>query len=236
MTNEFLFFLTIAIDLGLILIATKLGKEWLVTMIIANIVVSQISAAKIITLFGFTASASAVFYASIFLATDILTEHWGQKEGYSSVRKAFLVILFILGFTTLIRFVAPFQPSEAAKAFDVLFGFLPRIAGAGLIAYLVAQNFDIWLFHWIKERTKDRYLWLRNNGSTFVSQFVDSVLFFGLAFYGVVPNVWALILTGYAAKLIVAFFDTPFLYLSYKILNKPFPARWRESVGERMHS
>ncbi|MBT7337536.1 queuosine precursor transporter, partial [Candidatus Peregrinibacteria bacterium] len=62
--------------------------------------------------------------------------------------------------------------------------------------------------------------WLRNNGSTVISQFLDSIIFFGIAFYGVVPNIWSLILTGYVAKLIVALLDTPFIYLSYKILQK----------------
>ena len=71
-------------------------------------------------------------------------------------------------------------------------------------------------FHFIKDRTGNKYLWLRNNGSTFVSQAVDSLTFTLLAFYGVFANevIWQIILFTYLVKLIVAVIDTPFIYLS----------------------
>lgn len=222
-SNELIFFIIMFVDLALILFFTKYGKEWLKVLIVANLILVQLSAVKNVEIFGVVANASAVFYASIFLATDIITEHWGKKEGYRSVKKAFLAVIFLLGFGSLLRLFVPIEVTGVTQAFDILFAAIPRIIIASLIAYLVAQNFDIWFYHYIRTKTKGKYLWLRNNGSTLVSQLIDSILFFGIAFYGVVPNVLSLILTGYFAKLIVALFDTPFIYLSYKLLGKPLP-------------
>ena len=209
-----------SIDLLLVLLATRWGKEWLKVLIVANLIVVQFSAVKNIQFFGFVANASAVFYAAIFLATDILTEHWGKKEGHLSVWKGFLAVVFVIGFGNALVYLSPIETNEITNAFNALFKSAPRITIASLTAYVIAQNFDVWLYHKIYQKTKGKYLWLRNNGSTIVSQFLDSVIFFGLAFYGVIPNIWSLIITGYVAKLVVAIFDTPFIYLSYKLLGK----------------
>lgn len=222
-SNELIFFVIMFVDLALILFFTKYGKEWLKILIVANLILVQLSAVKNVEIFGVVANASAVFYASIFLATDIITEHWGKKEGYRSVKKAFLAVIFLLGFGSLLRLFVPIEVTGITRAFDTLFAAVPRIIIASLIAYLIAQNFDIWFYHYIRTKTKGKFLWLRNNGSTLVSQLIDSILFFGIAFYGVVPNVISLILTGYVAKLVVALFDTPFIYMSYKLLGKPLP-------------
>ena len=221
MSNEAIFAIIMVIDLTLVLFVTKFGKEWLKVMIVANLFMTQLSAVKNVEIFGFVANGSAVFYASIFLATDIITEHWGRKEGHLSVWKGFLAVVFMVVTGNLLRMLVPIESTAVTQSFDILFGFVPRITIASLFAYIIAQNFDIWLYHFIRKKTNGKFLWLRNNGSTLLSQFLDSFLFFGIAFYGLVPSVWSLILTGYFAKLIVALFDTPFLYLSYKILNKP---------------
>jgi len=154
----------------------------------------QFTAVKNHSLFGFVANGSAVFYAAIFLATDILSEHWGKKAGYSSVLNGLLAVVFLIVFGNLFTLISPVEANAATDAFNTLFKSAPRITAASLIAYLIAQHLDVWLYDKI-------------------------VIFFGIAFGGVVPNIWSLILTGYVAKLIVALFDTPFLYLSHKLLG-----------------
>jgi len=180
----------------------------------------QLTAVKNFEMFGFIANASVIFYGPIYIATDILTEHWGKKEGYRAVRYALLAVIFVIVFGYISRFFVAVEPNEVSMAVDILFNAVPRITLASLVAYIVAQHFDIWFYQFIREKTKGRYLWLRNNGSTLVSQFVDAMIFFTIAFYGVVPYLGSLILTGYFAQLIVAVLDTPFIYLSYKILGK----------------
>ena len=91
-----------------------------------------------------------------------------------------------------------------------------------MFSYLLVQHLDVWLYDWIRRRTKDRFLWLRNNGSTCVSQAVDSILFTVLAFAGMegFPLVQIILFT-YIVKVMVALLDTPFIYLSKTSFFKP---------------
>ncbi len=102
---------------------------------------------------------------------------------------------------------------------ETLFGFLPRIVVGSLIAYLVSQTLDVYLFDKIKKATGEKWLWLRNNGSTAISQLVDTTLFTLIVFWGVYPKLWQFILFAYALKLTIAILDTPFMYLS-KVVYK----------------
>jgi uncharacterized integral membrane protein (TIGR00697 family) len=96
---------------------------------------------------------------------------------------------------------------------------MPRIALGSLVAYLVSQLHDVWAFQFWKEKTSGKHLWIRNNLSTLVSQAIDSLIFCLIAFTGLFPaDVWfEILLTTYLFKLIVAIFDTPFIYIAKKI-------------------
>nr|VFJ91262.1 MAG: hypothetical protein BECKLFY1418A_GA0070994_10155 [Candidatus Kentron sp. LFY] len=220
MTNETLFILTTLIDLIFVLFAFRMGKSWVVGIIVMNLIMVSCFAGKLIPIFGFVTNAANVFYAAIFLATDALTEHHGKNEGYRSVLIGFMCIMLfvVLGQSTLL-FSTVELTQQVSDAMQTVFGAVPRIAAASMIAYLIAQNFDVWFYHFLQDKTKKKYLWLRNNVSTATSQLIDSVVFFTIAFYGIMPNTQLLevILTGYAIKLIVAALDTPFIYLTYKI-------------------
>ena len=94
---------------------------------------------------------------------------------------------------------------------------MPRIAGASLVAYFISQSHDVWAFEFWKNRfPSGRHLWLRNNASTMVSQFIDSSLFTLLAFWGVFPTtaLFEIFWTTYLLKWVVGVADTPFIYLA----------------------
>lgn len=220
MSNEALFGAVIATDLALVLVAWKAGPRWVVAAIIINLLLSNTFASKLIPIFGVTTSVSVTFYAAIFAATDILTEHHGRRMGFHSIAMAFvgLVVFVVMG-----QFVLAFSPAGEAEgvhtAMGNVFGLAPRLAAAGLIAYAASQGFDVWCFHDLKERTNSKYLVLRNNASTIVSQGIDSVLFYGLAFVGTMPGATLLsvLVTAWAVKVGIALLDTPIVYLSYGI-------------------
>jgi len=220
MNNETLFVAVTLLDLCIVLLAWKFGKEWVIATIIANIILVSTFASKIVNVFGYSSTIVAVFYAAIFIATDILTEHHGKKVGYQSVWMGFLALatFTIMGQLALL-FVPTTETATMSSAMNTLFSAVPRIAIASFTAYLIAQNFDIWLFHRIGERTEKRLLWLRNMGSTAISQFLDNLIFFPIAFGGTVPfNVLTeLILVSWLVKMFVALLDTPFIYLSYVV-------------------
>ena len=225
--NEIWFFILMFADLFLVLFAWKMGKQWLIATIVMNLILVSTFGSKLITIFGFDTSVANIFYASIFIATDILTEHHGKKEGYRSIWIGFLCLFGFVAFgQVILQFDGIEQVAAVSESMDTLFSAVLRISIASFIAYAIAQSFDIWFFHWIMKKTgKDRLLWFRNCGSTLTSQFIDSVIFFPLAFIGIVPLpiLINIIITGYILKSMVAFFDTPFIYMSYLVKGQKAP-------------
>lgn len=218
--NEVYFILMSLVSLGFMLLAFRLGKSWVIGMIAVNAVLMNIFVIKGMYLFGLAATGGNVLYASIFLGTDLLAEHYGSKEARKAVMTGFFASVF---FIVMSQFILKFIPADydfAQDAFKTIFTLTPRIVAGSMIAYLISQNLDVWLFHRIKEKTGGKYLWLRNNGSTWVSQAIDSITFTLIAFWGVFPDIWQIILFTYIIKIIVAAIDTPFLYLSKRLLPK----------------
>jgi hypothetical protein len=105
---------------------------------------------------------------------------------------------------------------DLLKSFENVLGLAPRVVFASIIAFAVSQTHDVYAFHFLKEKTEGRFLWLRNNASTMVSQLIDTVVFILIAFYGVFPPqaIASMILGQYILKLTIAIVDTPFMYLA----------------------
>lgn len=131
-------------------------------------------------------------YPLTFLVTDYTSEIFGKR---ASTRLVW------------IGFFASLPPSLLLSTLQICIG--------SLLAYLVAQLHDVWAFHWLKRKTRGRFLWLRNNASTMVSQLIDTALFATVAFYGVLDNktILSIILSEYPLKLAYAAFDTVPLYM-----------------------
>ncbi len=225
-SNEVLWLIFMVIDLSIAVVVFRLFKrEGLLMMIIANIIIANIQVIKLVELFGITATLGNIVYGSIFFSTDLLNELYGKKEARKGVILGFVTLMIA---TLYMQFAITFNPSaieeslKAHQALRTIFGILPRIAAGSLIAYLISQLHDVWAFDFWKKLTGGKYLWLRNNLSTMVSQFLDSVIFVFIAFWGTLDlNIWwQVVLTTYVFKWFVAIFDTPFIYLARWIYNK----------------
>ncbi len=219
MSNEVLFLLQTVLCLGLTLAAFRLGKLYLVGWVGASIVLANIFVTKQITLFGLDATGGNVLYATVFLTTDLLSEHYSRRDAQDAVKVGLLVsVLYLLSSQLLVRY-APAAHDTVQPGMQAIFAFAPRIIFASLLAYVIAQFHDIWAYHLIWRKTGQKWLWLRNNGSTWLSQLLDSVIFTTVAFWGAFPAgvVGQIILSTYLLKVLVALLDTPFLYLSYRV-------------------
>ncbi len=172
---------------------------------------SAILAVKPVYLFGLTFPAGVLAYAVTFACTDVISEIWGKARARQVVWAGFgaLVIFYVLAWAAIKVPAASFWKGQAA--FSSLLGATLRIIIASLVAYLASQMNDLILFHWIRARTSGRHLWLRNTGSTMVSQAIDTVLFITIAFWGVMPVV-PMIIGQYLVKLAIAVLDTPLVY------------------------
>jgi uncharacterized integral membrane protein (TIGR00697 family) len=219
MYNNLLFLIATLGVLSFVLLTFRLGKEWLFAYIAVVSVLINIFVMKGIVLFGLAVTGGNILYASIFLSTDLLHEHYGRAEAKKAVMIGFFASLFFLVSS---QFILRFNPADydiAQPAFETLFSLAPRVVIASLIAYLISQNLDVFLFEKIKAITGEKYLWLRNNGSTIISQLVDSLIFTTIAFAGIYP-LWEMVVFTYIIKVTVAFLDTPFIYLSKIIKPK----------------
>lgn len=221
MMNEFIFLLTTIFYMLCAIGVYKMGKVWLQAFLCMSYIVTLCITTKFFTLFGFTTSMGVVTFAGIFLATDMLTERYGKKIGYETVRITFLMTVCFVAITQLSLLTTSVSFAEpVASAMETLFNSSIRVMIAGFSVYLVSQHLDVWLYHFIHERTSGKHLWLRNNGSTVISQFIDTLLFFTAAFYGTMPNEQFVdvLITAYVIKACIALFDTPFIYLSKRIV------------------
>ncbi|MFQ6066406.1 MAG: queuosine precursor transporter [bacterium] len=195
------------------------GKEFafttLCSIFIGSLVISEVLASKIVALGEIYVPAGVVAYAVTFAMTDTIEEIWGKRYARAIVIAGLLtlgVVLFLMWLAVVLP-SAPFWKEE--RAFTRILGIKAgaiRITIASIVAYFVSQYHDVWAFNFWRRITGERWLWLRNNASTLVSQAIDTSLFISLAFYGVSP-IFPLILGQYFVKLCIALLDTPLVYL-----------------------
>ena len=220
MTNELLTLLFLIAYMLCAIGCYKLGKAWLQTFLVLSYIITLSITNKFFDLFGLTATAGIITYSGIFLATDMMTERYGKAAGFQTVRIGFVMsALYVLATQVNLLFEPLSFAAGMSAAMDEVFGGTVRVMIAGFSVYLIAQHFDVWLYHFIHKKTGEKYLWLRNCASTMASQTIDSVLFFTFAFYGTLSNsdFLAILLTGIALKLVIALLDTPFIYLARRI-------------------
>ncbi|MCP3030744.1 queuosine precursor transporter [Halobacillus sp. A1] len=216
MSNEWIWIIFAIINFSLLLGVYKLfGKPGLFVWIGMATVVANIQVVKTIELFGLTATLGNIVYGTAFLATDILNEKYGKNDAKKAVWMGFSTLIAMTIMMQMAMLFTPASSDIAQPALESLFGVTVQIAAGSLLAYIVSQYFDVWLYSKLKNVfTSDKTLWVRNNGSTMISQLLDSAIFCGIAFYGLYPfDIWLeIFLTTYIIKFIVAFMDTPFLY------------------------
>jgi len=214
----------LAVNFGCILIAYRFfGRMGLYAWIPLAAVVANIQVIKLVELFGITATLGNIVYASSFLVTDILSEIYGEKKAKMAV---YIGLFSLLAMTILMSLALLFQPASddfAQGSLITIFGFMPRIACASLLAYFLSQTHDVWAYKFWRNRFPSTgFLWLRNNASTMVSQFIDSSVFTLLAFWGLYPldALVEIFWTTYLLKWVVGVADTPFIYLARHWFNR----------------
>lgn len=213
------------VNFGLIVLIYKLfGKTGLFAWIAMGTILANIQVTKSIDFdLGFVVMAATlgnIMYGTLFLVTDAL----GEKYGIRDAKKAVYIGFFsLISMVIVMQISLMFEPNEfdfVQGSMETIFGLVPRIALGSLIAYGFSQMLDVYLFNWIKKKLpEDKHLWIRNIGSTFVSQFFDTLIFVPIAFFGEFPNelVMEIFWTTYVIKLAVAALDTPFVYLIKRI-------------------
>lgn len=208
-----------------------LAAFFIASLLIANIITFKLFRIPLpgFELFGqqeVVMAAGILTYPVTFLVTDLISELYGKRRADAVVWTGFWVSLYILLVLRLGAWVTPVgtdvRTADEVQALYVgVFGQSSRAIVASMIAYLVGQLFDVRLFHFWKRFTGGRHLWLRNNGSTMVSQLLDSVLVVTILFWDQLPGatIVQIIVASYLFKVIFAAIDTPLFYLGVRWLR-----------------
>lgn len=216
----------------------------LAALFITSLVVSNLIFQKFfywypfhIELFGtklFEISVGILPYPVTFLITDLISEIYGKKRANDVV----IVGIFASLFSLLIVLISNHVPATAWSPVDdplftKVFGGTAIAVTASMMAYLFAQFIDIQIFHFWKRLTKGKHLWLRNNFSTFSSQFVDTLtILLLLCSFNIIEwnKFYGLFISGFLFKVLIAICDTPFLYLGVYLFEKRFKLKMNEEI------
>ena len=188
-------------------------------------------------------------YPLTFLCTDLISELYGRARANFMVTVGLVLNFFILGVMWLGNALPAIDPStqppwqtlplsdpvalpngstvnESVELFTLIYANTAGAVFASMMAYILAQYVDVFLFHWIRRKTNGKHLWLRNNGSTVVSQAVDSVTVISVTFGAVIlagdmtlQVAAGLMLSNYLFKLFSALADTPIIYAAVRVLR-----------------
>jgi uncharacterized integral membrane protein (TIGR00697 family) len=182
----------------------------------------------------FEISVGILPYPITFLITDLISEIYGKKKADEVVIGGIFASFFAMG----IIYVANVAPATnwspvSDNLFSTVFGSTAIAVLASMLAYLFAQFVDIQIYHFWKKLTQGKHLWLRNNCSTFLSQFIDTAtVLLLLCIFGEIDwNLFVgLLLAGFLFKVIIAALDTPFLYLGVYYFRKRFKLDINEEI------
>lgn len=225
MKNELLWGLMLLVNFfSIIFIYKKFGKIGLYIWIPISTILANIQVVLFVKLFGFSTTLGNILYAGGFLVTDILAENYGKKHAQKAVYIGFFSLIIT---SVIMKIAVSFTPldnnSPLFLGVKQIFDFMPRLIVASLVAYFLSQLHDIWAYEfWRKRYTKTKHIWIRNNASTLVSQFLDNFIFTIIAFYGVEPFsvLKEIFVSTYIIKFIIAVSDTPFVYLANYMKKK----------------
>ena len=199
----------------------------LMALFVTFVVLTNTIGVKLFTLLGVTLPVSIFWYPLTFLITDIVSEVYGASRARYLVLTGFGMSLFLLAFS-LIGVALPAASFYALEQdYRNIFGPVWRLLFGSMAAYLLAQMIDVQLFHFWKRLTHGRHLWLRNNGSTMISQLVDSFVVNTIFLYknptvftGTLGDLMGIILSVYVVKVVIAAIDTPLCYLGVRVVER----------------
>ncbi|MEJ7528604.1 queuosine precursor transporter [Staphylococcus hominis] len=218
MYNEFFgiatFFVTFIV---MVLMYRCFGKQGLIAWVAIGTIIANIQVIKTIDIFGISATLGNVMFASIYLATDILNDIYGRKIAKRAVWLGFSSTLVMIIVMQMSLHFIPAPEDISQKALSTIFDLVPRIALGSIIAYIIGQHVDVFIFSMIKKVFQsDKTFIIRAYGSTVLSSIIDTALFVTIAFIGTLPAsvVFEIFITTYVLKLVSTIFNVPFGYIA----------------------
>lgn len=229
MKNEIILIVSLIVLYSAVLLWYRLfGRAGLYGFTVFATITANIEVLLLVDAFGMEMTLGNILFATTFLITDILSETEGKQAAQKAVWLGIAAsVLFILVSQSWLLYQVS-AGDVMAPAFRQIFTSTPRTMLASLAVYAISQGFDVWLYHfWWKLTTRKygdrrRFLWLRNNGSTLLSQLLNAALFTSLAFWGTysIPTLISITLSSYVIFIVTSLADTPIVYLARRLHEK----------------
>lgn len=229
MRNEMLLIITLLVLYGSVLVLFALfGTSGLLSFTVFATIAANIEVLILVQAFGMEMTLGNILFATTFLVTDILSEIAGKKQAQQAVWIGIAAnILFVLVSQSWLMYL-PSSGDWATPAIKIIFSNTPRLMLASLAVYAIVQIFDVWLYHKWWDLTQrlsgDRrgFLWVRNNGSTLISQLLNAILYTIFAFYGMydTSTLVSIVLSSYVIFIFTSLLDTPIVYWARLIHEK----------------
>ena len=192
---------------------------------ITNALVAELIGGKLIYIGNNVMSLGILPWPIVFITTDLINEYFGEK----GVKKLSFITAALIAYTFILLLIGLNIPAVKGDGlitddqFSAVFGQSMWIIVGSITAFLVSQLIDVTLFHFLKNRTGKKMLWLRSTGSTVISQLFDSFIVLGIAFWlpGKIngETFVASAFTGYSVKLLIAIGLTPLIYLGHYLID-----------------
>lgn len=222
MKNELLLILSVFLIYGGVLFCYRLfGKHGLFAFSATATVLANIEVLILVDAFGMEQTLGNVMFASTYLITDILSENESKKDASKAVYIGIFTSIAMLVLTQLWMLFTPAESDFVMPSIKQIFSTTPRLMLASILGYAVSQRFDVWLYHaWWKLTARGgdsrRMLWLRNNGSTLVSQLINTILFTTVAFLGRydAATFISIMVSSYVIYIFTSLLDTPIVYIA----------------------
>ena len=193
---------------------------------ITNAVVAELIGGKLIYIGPYVMSVGIIPWPVVFISTDLINEYFGQKNVHklSLITAGLITYVFVLLYITLQIPAVKGDGLVNDAQFTAVFGQSLWIIVGSIVAFLASQVIDVTLFHFLKRKTGEKMIWLRSTGSTVISQFFDTFIVLGIAFYATgkmdLHTYITSGLAGYGVKLVIAIAMTPLIYLAHGFIEK----------------
>lgn len=228
--NEILLVASLFVIYGCVLLAYRLfGKSGLYCFTAIATITANIEVLIMVKAFGMELTLGNILFASTFLVTDIISEIEGKKAAKKAVNIGIFTSVFFIIVSQSWLLYHPAASDWAQPAIREIFSNTPRLMLVSVLVYAICQRFDVWAYHKWWALTKKRFhgdsrraLWLRNNGSTMISQLLNTILYTFGAFWGMyeIPTLISIALSSYVIFIVTSIADTPFVYLARRMHEK----------------
>ena len=229
MSNEILIILSVFVIYGGVVAFYRFfGKAGLLAFNVLATILANIEVLMLVNAFGIDMTLGNVLFASTFLITDIMSENHSRKDANKAVIISTIASVMFIFISQMWLLYTPSADDWASPSIRTIFSSTPRIVCASLVVYLISQLVDVWLYHkwwdlcrkYFKDERKG--LWIRNNGSTLISQLINTALYTFLAFYGTysAQTLLSIFVSSYIIYFFTSTLDTPFVYWCRRIKEK----------------